>query len=151
VLLARRRGEVMLALILNHPFILNEVAEEFALMEFGARDLDSLSEAILKRHALQPDLDAETLKLHLRNDGFTKTLDRVLSAGVLNHAAFARIEADPEAARRGWADARGRLEKHRLGAQIKDVARDFGEDPSVENWSRMQPLLEHKDEDDGTA
>lgn len=152
-LLTRRREEVMLALILNHPFLLNEIEDELSGVEFLSRDLDSLLGAILKRHQLQPDLDAETLKLHLRNDGFTKTLDGVLSAEVLNHAAFARVEADPEAARRGWADARGRLEKRRLGAQIKDVVRDFGDDPSVENWTRMQPLLEHKDEDedDGTA
>lgn len=150
-LLLRRREEVMLALILNHPFLLNEVAEEFAGIELASRDLDRLRDAILKRHALQPDLDAGALKRQLREDEFAKVLDGVLSAEVLNHAAFARLDVEPEAARRGWMDATERFEKRRLGAHIKDVERDLARDMSVENWTRMQPLLEHKDENDGTV
>ena len=150
-LLLRRREEVMLALILNHPFLLNEVAEEFAGIELASRDLDRLRDAILKRHALQPDLDAGALKRQLREDKFAKVLDGVLSAEVLNHAAFARLDVEPEAARRGWMDATERFEKRRLGAHIKDVERDLARDMSVENWTRMQPLLANKDEKDGTV
>lgn len=145
-LLARRREEVTLALVLNHPSLLNEVEEEFAQLEFLSPDLDKLRNAILKTHAPQPDLDAETLTRHLREDGFAKTVDGVLSAQVLSHAAFARLEADAETVRLGWADTRGRFEKRRLGAQIRDAERDLAGDMSVENWTRMQPLLEDKDE-----
>jgi DNA primase len=145
-LLARRREEVTLALVLNHPSLLNEVEEEFAQLEFLSPDLDKLRIAILKTHAPQPDLDAETLTRQLKEDGFAKTVDGVLSAQVLNHAAFARVEADAETVRLGWADTRGRFEKRRLGVQIRDAERDLAGDMSVENWTRMQPLLEDKDE-----
>ncbi|HEY3916220.1 MAG TPA: DNA primase [Stellaceae bacterium] len=148
-LLARRREEVTLALVLNHPSLLNEVEEEFAQLEFLSSDLDKLRIAILKTHAPQPDLDAETLTRHLKDDGFAKTVDGVLSAQVLNHAAFARVEADAETVRLGWADTKGRFEKRRLGVQIRDAERDLAGDMSVENWTRMQPLLEDKDEGDG--
>src|SRR6185437_2330415 len=149
LLLARRCEEVTLALVLNHPSLLNEVEEEFAQLEFLSPDLDKLRNAILKTHAPQPDLDAETLTRHLREDGFAKTVDGVLSAQVLSHAAFARLEADAETVRLGWADTRGRFEKRRLGMQIRDAERDLAGDMSVENWTRMQPLLEDKDEGDG--
>ena len=145
-LLARRREEVILALVLNHPSLLNEVEEEFAQLEFLSSDLDKLRNAILKTHAPQPDLDVETLTRQLKDDGFAKTVDRVLSAQVLNHAAFARAGADVETARLGWADTKGRFEKRRLGLQIRDAAQDLAGDMSVENWTRMQPLLEDKDE-----
>jgi DNA primase len=145
-LLARRREEVILALVLNHPALLNAVEEEFAQLEFLSPDLDKLRIAILKTHAPQPDLDADTLTRHLREDGFAKTVEGVLSAQVLNHAAFARIDADAEMARLGWADTRDRFEKRRLGVQIRDAERDLAGDMSVENWTRMQPLLEDKDE-----
>ena len=102
--------------------------------------------AILKTHAPQPDLDAETLTRHLRDEGFAQTVDGVLSAQVLNHAAFARVGADVETVRLGWADTKGRFEKRRLGLQIRDAAQDLAGDMSVENWTRMQPLLEDKDE-----
>jgi DNA primase len=145
-LLARRREEITLALVLNHPALLNEVEEELAQLEFLSADLDKLRIAILKTHAPQPDLDAETLTRQLKDDGFAKTVDGVLSAQVLNHAAFARIEADAETARLGWADTRSGFEKRRLGMQIRDAERDLAGDMSVENWTRMQPLLEDKDE-----
>ncbi|HYA72432.1 MAG TPA: hypothetical protein VEF36_04675, partial [Roseiarcus sp.] len=145
-LLARRREEIILALVLNHPALLNEVEEEFAQLEFLSPDLDKLRIAILKTHAPQPDLDAATLTRHLKDDGFAKTVDGVLSAQVLNHAAFARVEADAETVRLGWADTRSRFEKRRLGMQIRDAERDLAGDMSVENWTRMQPLLEDKDE-----
>jgi DNA primase len=144
--LARRREEVTLALMLNHPSLLNEVEEEFAQLEFLSPDLDKLRNAILKTHAPQPDLDAETLTRHLKDDGFAKTVDGVLSAQVLNHAAFARLEADAETVRLGWADTKSRFEKRNLGTQIRDAERSLAGDMSVENWTRMQPLLEDKDE-----
>ncbi|HLI20101.1 MAG TPA: DNA primase [Stellaceae bacterium] len=145
-LLARRREEITLALVLNHPELLNEVEEEFAQLEFRSPDLDKLRIAILKTHAPQPDLDAETLIRHLRDDGFAKAVEGVLSAQVLNHAAFARTDADAETVRLGWADTRSRFEKRRLGVQIRDAERDLAGDMSVENWTRLQPLLEDKDE-----
>jgi DNA primase len=147
-LLARRREEVILALVLNHPSLLNEVEEEFAQLEFLSPDLDKLRNAILKTHAPQPDLDAETLTRQLKDDGFVKTVDGVLSAQVLNHAAFARAGADAEAVRLGWTDTKSQFERRRLGLQIRDAARDLAGDMSVENWTRMQPLLEDKDEGD---
>ena len=131
--------------------MLNEVAEDLAEIKFVSPDLDRLCNAILKAHAPQPDLDADTLKLHLINDGFAKTLDGVLSAQVLNHAAFAKDGADPDAVRQGWSDTRGRFEKRRLEVQIRDAERDLAEDMSVENWTRLQPLLEQQDDEDDGA
>lgn len=84
----------------------------------------------------------------MQDDGFAKTVEGVLSAQVLNHAAFARVDADAETARLGWADTRSRFEKRRLGVQIRDAERELAGDMSVENWTRMQPLLEDKDEDE---
>jgi DNA primase len=145
-LLARRREEVTLALVLNHPFLLNQVEEELAQLEFLSPDLDKLRIAILKVHAPQPDLDANTLTRHLREDGFATTVDGVLSAQVLSHAAFARIGVDVETARLGWADTKGWFEKRRIGVEIRDAERDLANDMTVENWTRLQPLLEDKDE-----
>ncbi|HVA15563.1 MAG TPA: DNA primase [Stellaceae bacterium] len=150
-LLARRREEVALALVLNHPFLLNEVEEDFLQLEFLSPDLDKLRIAILNTHGLQPDLDAATLTRHLKADGFAKTVDGVLSAQVLNHAACARVDAEAETVRLGWADTRGRFEKRRLGVQIRDAERHLADDMSVENWTRLQPLLEDKDEGDDAA
>jgi DNA primase len=106
--------------------------------------LDRPALATLISHVPQPDLEA--LTRHLKDDGFAKTVDGVLSAQVLNHAAFARVEADAETVRLGWADTKGRFEKRNLGTQIRDAERNLAGDMSVENWTRLQPLLEDKEE-----
>jgi DNA primase len=120
-----------------------------AQLEFLSPDLDKLRIAILKVHAPQPDLDADTLTRQLREDGFATTVDGVLSAQVLNHAAFARVGVDAETVRLGWADTRGRFERRRIGVEIRDAERDFANEMTVENWTRLQPLLEDKDEGEG--
>jgi hypothetical protein len=78
-------------------------------------------------------------------------VDGVLSAQVLNHAAFARVGVDAETVRLGWADTRGRFERRRIGVEIRDAERDFANEMTVENWTRLQPLLEDKDEGEGFA
>lgn len=103
-LLARRREEVLLALILNHPFLLNEMFEDLAALEWRATDLDRLSRAIQKALSSQPDLEAAALRAHLSASGFAGIVERVLSPEVLDHAGFARPDADAESARNGWRD-----------------------------------------------
>jgi DNA primase len=133
---------------------LNEVEEEFAQLEFRSPTLDKLRNAILRTHAPQPDLDADTLKRQLEENGYSGTVDAVLSPQVLSHAAFARVGADAETARCGWSDAKGRFEHRRLDGQIKDAVRDLSAEMNEANWVRTQPLLEGlsvKDRDEGTA
>lgn len=107
--------------------------------------LDRLCSAILKRRTLQPDLDPYGLKLHLRRNGFAKTVEGVLSAQF--HAAFTRADAD--AVWQGWVHTREQFQQCRLSLQIKDAERDLAADMTDENWARLQQtLLERKDEDD---
>lgn len=152
-LLQRRPQEVLLALLLNHPFLLAEAAEELAQFELPARDLDRLRREILKLHALHSDLDAAALKLHLTQSGFAQDLAGVLSPQVLNHAGFARSEADEDAARQGWVQARLRLQERRLlSTQISEAERDLVADGTDERkWARLQPLLESRADDDESA
>ncbi|HYM03422.1 MAG TPA: DNA primase, partial [Stellaceae bacterium] len=148
---SRRLQEVVMALILNHPFLLNEVMEDLSLLHFSAPDLDKLCNEILRLHRFNTELDAETLKLNLSGAGFARTVQGVLSPHVLTHAAFARVEADAEAVRTGWIHIRDQFQRPHLKSQIVEAGRDLAEDMSEEAWTRLQPLLEHKGEDDGAT
>jgi DNA primase len=151
-LLRRRQQEVLLALVLQHPFLLHEVAEEFAELLLGDPLLDKLRHEILRLHALNPDLDAATLKLHLTGNGYAGVVQGVLSPQVLKHAAFARPEADAEMVRMGWNDTRDQLQQAHLRQQVADAARDFVENANDDTWGRLQQtVLETKKEDDGAT
>ncbi len=150
-LLQRRAQEVLLALLLNHPFLLAEVGEELAQFELPDRALDRLCREILRLHSLHPDLDAAALKLHLSNSGFGQEIAGILTSQVLNHAGFARPGADAEDVRLGWSHTKARLQERRLlSTQISEAERQAA-DGTDETWSRLQPLLQSKAEDDGAA
>jgi len=149
--LRRRRQEILLAVLINHPFLLHEVAEDLAALHLPAADLDKLCHEILRLHALNPDLDDTALKLHLTENGFGRVVQGVLSPQVLTHAAFARAGADADAVRMGWANTRDQLQQAHLDTQIAEAERDLAEDTTNEKWTRLHPLLEQKMEDDGAA
>jgi DNA primase len=149
--LRRRRQEILLAALINHPFLLHEVVEDLAALHLAAGDLDKLCHEILRLHALNPDLDDTALKLHLTNNGFGRVVQGVLSPQVLTHAAFARAGADADAVRMGWANTINQLQQPHLHTQIAEAERDLAEDTTDEKWTRHHQLLEQKIDDDGAA
>jgi DNA primase len=150
---ARRQHEILLAAILNHPFILHEEEQELAALDISAPDLDRLRREVLNTHHLDPDLDAAKLRLHLSERGFSRTVEAVLSRQVLVHAAFARSGADADAVRVGWKHTIGELQRRSVAAlDVAEAERAFAEDMCEENGARLQQTLrESKREDDGTT
>ncbi len=136
-------GEVLLAYLLNHPFLLAEAAEELAQIDFpAAGKLDSLSRKILELHQRNPALDAETLKGHLTREGFGPAVERILSPRVLEFARFARGEADVESVRSGWIDIKRRYEQQCLLTQIAEAERNLAVDTNEETLARLRHLQE---------
>jgi DNA primase len=154
-LLTRRREEVMLALILNHPFLLSEIEEDLVAIELAAPDLDRLSRAIQKAHQLQADLEAAVLKSHLIEHGFAEIVERVLSPGVLLHARFARPDADAETVRNGWLHMKNQFQRRQSSTEIKEAVANCAADTTAETWGRVEQLqrtgFESKDQEDGVA
>ncbi|HLJ65374.1 MAG TPA: hypothetical protein VKT70_14765, partial [Stellaceae bacterium] len=140
-LLAQRRQEVLLALLLNHPGLLGEFAEDFVDLALAVPELDRLLGEILKVHALFPGLDANDLRRHLTEKGWAGTVERVLSPRVLNHAAFARVDAEAERVREGWIHTRGQFQHGLLTKQIREAERDLTQDMTDENWARLQQTV----------
>ncbi len=138
--LIRRQQEILLATLVNHPELLHEVAEDLATLEFPAADLDKLSREILHIHGANPDLDAGMLERHLCSNGFTGTVESLLSPQVMGHCAFARRDAKIEAARSGWLHARDLFRDPQRRAQLVEAERDFANDMTEEGWARFQAL-----------
>jgi len=148
--LARRQEEVILALFLNHPHLLGESAEELAHLEFTAADLDRLCREILHAHAEHPDLDADNLQLHLSGKGFAGIVSSLLAPQVLNHASFARREAEPEVALLGWHQVRAQFLRRQYPRQLDDMERGLAEEMTEERWAPVKALQEDREDEDKT-
>jgi len=154
-LLQRRREQVLLALILNHPFLLSEIVEDLSAIELGSPDLDRLSGAIQKVHLVQPDLEAEALRRYLTDNGFGEIVEKVLSPEVLVHGGFARLDADADAARSGWNHMKSQFQRRLSSTELKEAVAHCVADTTPQSWDRVEQLqraeLESKDRDDGVA
>src|SRR5262249_35993914 len=149
--LVRRQEEVILALFLNHPHLLGEAAEELAQLEFTAGDLEKLSLEILHAHAEHPDLDADGLRLHLSGKGYARIVASVLAPQVLNHASFARTEAEPEVARSGWQQVRVQFRRRQYPRQLDDMERGLAVEMTEERWASVKALQEGREDEDKTT
>ena len=149
--LVRRQEEVLLAVFLNHPHLLGEVAEELAQIEFTAADLDGLCREILQAHSQHPDLDADGLQLHLSGKGHAATVGSLLAPQVLNHASFARREAGAEVALMGWQQARAQFLRRQYPQRLDDMERGLAEEMTEERWAPVKALQEGREDEDKTT
>ena len=136
--LSRRDQQILLAVAVNHPSVLEDYIEVLGTLHFSDAALDKLRQEILLLSGQIPDLDTDMLKRHLRDREFSHTLDVVLAPDVYVHAGFARPEADGAVARAGFDQVVHRLREPERQAQLAEAERAFAEDPTEENWTRLQ-------------
>ncbi|HSR54899.1 MAG TPA: DNA primase, partial [Alphaproteobacteria bacterium] len=136
---ADARERVLVATVLNHPDLLDEVAEEFAAVEIGSHELNSLRHAIVEAAAMGEAADSAKLGEALAARGFTRLADALISARAQVLDWFARPGAAREDALTGFRHA---LDIHQRGcagsAELDACESAFAEDPSEENWARLQ-------------
>ncbi len=136
----------MLAALLRHPELAEEMDEALARVEFDP-DLDKLRRELQKQLASGADLDAETISSHLSQDGFANLVDALCADDVLIHAAFAREGASAEAARLGVSEALGLLFQARRREELRASARSMSVELTEEGEARF--LAFRKDVEQG--
>ena len=75
-----RQEAMLLALLIRHPPLIEQVAERLGEAHFSDSPLDNLRRGILKHLDAAHDLDEEAICAHLRSDGYASVLDTVLAA-----------------------------------------------------------------------
>ncbi|WP_158045145.1 DNA primase [Skermanella pratensis] len=134
------RERVLLATLLNHPDLFEEVGESIGSVEFSLQALDLLRQAVVSVLSENPGLDAAGLGSHLTDMGFSDLEDAIGPASFLY--AFARPDATPEQARRGWYDVWGQTYTDHIKSERREATQSFARDMNADNWSRVRALLE---------
>ena len=135
-----RRERVLVATIVVHPDLLEQKSEEFADIEFSNLALDRLRNEIIEIARGNPGLDSATLKQHLREKGFTATLDDIAEAKVAPLASFVRPDVPLDTAQEGWENA---LSVHRLAVTLPAEKSAYIEefDFTDEGFNRLKAFL----------
>jgi DNA primase len=143
---ARLRREILMRMLLHHPFLVNEATEEIASIDLPEPELDRLRREILQVEVLQPGLDALELRQHLERCGFGSTLDGLLSPS-LDHAGFLSTEGDEDAIRQGWLHVL-RMIREDVRSERASAAKALARDPSDATWERFLALHGRQTEED---
>jgi DNA primase len=139
-ILRKRHEQVLLAVVLNHPNLLDIFAEDIAMVNVSDPNLDDLRQEILKIYAASENLDSERLKTKLAEREVKKVLPSVLNSDVYVHAAFARVETSEEEVRAGFLHVLARHMEPARRAELEDARRLYVNEPTDENWKRFEKL-----------
>jgi DNA primase len=136
------REALILLAVVNHPWLLDDHAEELAELEFRHPDIERLARAVLDAAGHGP-LDPEALAATLAATGLSGVLDRVTAA--ITHASDwpARAGAAPDDVASWWTHVVTLHRKSRtLHKELRDAERALGTAPSEENLAWLKDVQE---------
>lgn len=135
-----RRQQILIATLVNHPKLIEELRESLAQLTLPDRDLDNLRAEILHLSASHQDLDGGVIERHFSAKGEFAVLEMVLNVQVMKHADFAQREAAPEAARSGLTHLINWFGRPQLEAQLAEAERLAAAETTESNWARADAL-----------
>jgi DNA primase len=135
----RVHREILLFLLMQYPYLIEEKREEAIEFDFPEPDLARLKTAILQIEDLVPGLDAGTVRQHLGEGGFTATVDAIFSSSRM-HAAGFLSGSDPDQIRRGWSHVVGMMRRDESRAELASAAEELARSSSPEALARLHAL-----------
>lgn len=131
---------ILLAVVISHPTLAEEVGEVLASVEMPDPALDALKQEVIAVTAAGAGLDSSELRDHLCQTGHGRALARVADDKIAILAPFSRPTASLRQARAGWHDIWRQIEARRAGQDLKAAQDAFSRDPTAENLARLRAL-----------
>jgi DNA primase len=137
------REILLLRILLNHPWMLEEHSETIADIAFSAKPLERLRDALLVLQSRNIPLDSTGVRTQLTGSGFTKILTLIDQHSTHKSDRFAEPHAARDLVEEGWRDV-VRLQMREVGMQqpLREAERAWFELQSEEASDRIVELLQ---------
>ena len=132
----RMQSLILLAAIINHPSIFDEIECHLEKLEIGDITMDKLRQTIIYSLSSETSLDRDGLKMHLKAKGFERELEIILNNSIYMHANFARETSEPEIVLAGWLETWQFIRKLESQKDTKEVMESL-KDADEENAMRI--------------
>ncbi|MGV8998529.1 MAG: DNA primase [Parvibaculaceae bacterium] len=136
-----RTVEGMLAVLLNHPELLETHCEVLSRAEIRITTLDKLRNEIIDIAALHAPLEREALMNHLVSRDLADIATQVVSRAAAHSGPFVRADASQDEAEAGFLRL---ISDHRrtmvLEAEFRAAERALAAEMNDENWARLQAI-----------
>ena len=135
------REALLLKVMLNHPWLVEDQAEAIAALPFTSTALSRLRDAILSALAVDNSLDTETLRTHLNKSSVGKVLTLVERAVSHKCDRFAEPDAGRTEVEDGWRHALAMHDRHvGLRMALEAAEQAWHEDRSEASFARICDL-----------
>jgi DNA primase len=130
---------LLLAILINHPNLIDETSDDFASLEFKEARLNCLKDAILSFYG-KGYSDEMSMNDYLNREGFENEVEEILSPQILIHGSFAKTTATFEEAREGWREIFNRLQNALSKDDLKQAQDHLAKEMSENAWQRLKML-----------
>ena len=138
---AAERTRNLTAILLRHPFLLNEVGQAYGSLVMGS-GLSRLRTSIEQWAESAETLDSAELMDHLTKSGFEQDVQQVLAGDPMPLPACASAEAMPAEAESGWWHIFGFLNVEHLREEVALAQADATRNLTPETERRQRALVE---------
>ncbi|SDF05474.1 DNA primase [Rhodospira trueperi] len=147
---ARRMQErLLLAVVLNHPGLLDQVAERLGSLDVLESDVSTVREELLSVYESRlhdaESLDRDAILNHLRSAGLEAALNRLLEADARMHPDFVRPQADAGAVSRGWEELFALHGRAALDMDLRAAEERFANEMTDDALARLMALRAARD------
>ncbi len=144
---AAQRWRILLAALVNHPELLDELGERLAGLPQHNEALDKLVQQLHIARPREGELDSGGLRSHLIDKGFADLLASVLTEEVYAMARGASPAGMLEDARAVCLDALNHLESESVDIEIEALQARAEADPSEQNLTQLVNARKRRLED----
>jgi DNA primase len=135
--LAPAREALLIKTVLNHPWLIEEHAEQIAALTLASSLASRLRDAILTLHALDNSLDSERLRTQLSKSGLDKVVDLVERSVTHRSDHFAEPNAPQAEVENGWRHTLALHEWHGLQESLEAAVQAWHKDGSEDALARI--------------
>lgn len=141
------RETLLIKALLNHPWLIDDHAEEIARLEITSPKLSRLKNSILSAHAAQISLDSSALRSHLNTSGLAMEIDFVDRAATHRCDRFAEPQTEAHDVETGWSHAL-RLHDRQSGLKqaLQSAEQAWLQDKDDAAFARIQELKSELDD-----
>jgi DNA primase len=140
--------KLLLLLVLEQPWLLDEVAETLGEEQFSDSNLDKLRQHVLIDAHGYSSLDRDAVYNHLRSRGFSQTLDCLLEAIAHELVAIRKPDISQDEVRRQWRHIYGRYRQKDLAADFELAQQRSATDLTDESIGFVNALWSGRDQQD---
>jgi DNA primase len=137
---ARKEEQLLMALVILHPPLLDFVGERLGELAFADSGLDKLRQEVLKHAVSWGSLDFDAARNQLYGCGLQQNVDCLLEAGAHDPLAFVKPGAPTEEVREAWERLYSLHRQKDLAVDMQAAEQRAAEDMTEENFGYFNAL-----------